>query len=56
MRDDLFDAAGTPLPPMLPTFKIKRSALVCARPATLLAWLAEQEAQALGPHAEGTLA
>lgn len=31
----------------LPTFKLRKSALVCARPATLRAWLAEQEAAAL---------
>lgn len=31
----------------IPTFKLQKSALVCARPATLRAWLAEQEAAAL---------
>ncbi|MGF3027525.1 hypothetical protein ACQVP2_32565 [Methylobacterium aquaticum] len=34
----------------LPTFKLPKSAIICARPETLKIWLAEQEAAAKGAH------
>lgn len=37
----------------LPVFKLKQSALICARPTTLRSWLAEQEAAALASDVGG---